>query len=71
MHDCSSVPVASLRQVFGYGSYFVYWAGWNLTLCFVVVGGQQDLDVDESGGLEAEEINDWLTSVCGWSDAQV
>jgi hypothetical protein len=37
----------------------------------LLLSSQQDLDVDESGGLEAEEINDWLTSVCGWSDAQV
>ena len=29
------------------------------------------LDVDGSGGLEPEEINEWLVSVCGWTEEQV
>jgi len=29
------------------------------------------LDVDGSGGLEPEEISDWLVSACGWTEMQV
>jgi hypothetical protein len=31
----------------------------------------KDLDVNDSRGLEPEEINEWLVSVCGWTDEQV
>jgi Ca2+-binding EF-hand superfamily protein len=31
----------------------------------------ETLDVDGSGGLEPEEINGWLTSVCGWTEQEV